>query len=119
MNVVPRQQFVDRARKIKHPEDWVGLNVLLLEFGSLSHQAYCRNLPRTVKYLEEEMSSVILNGYNIIRDSTSQAFIPMLTAKTEEESPLARKRYPNEMWVSVELVSNYFIVCFRNFFVPT
>ncbi|CAD6198672.1 unnamed protein product [Caenorhabditis auriculariae] len=38
-------------------------------------------------------------GYNIVGDGTPQAFIPILTAKTEVELPLTRKRYPNANYV--------------------
>jgi hypothetical protein len=68
MNLVPRQQFIEKSRKVEHPNDWFGLNVLFLGFDSLSQQAFRRNLPITVEYLEKEMGSVVLNGYNIVGD---------------------------------------------------
>lgn len=82
MNLVPRQKFVERAKGKEHDPDWSGLNVLFMGFDSLSQQAFRRNLPITVEYLEKEMESVVLNGYNIVGDGTPQAFIPILTAKT-------------------------------------
>lgn len=42
----------------------------------------------------DTLGAVTLKGYNIVGDGTPQAFIPILTAQTEEELPLTRKRYP-------------------------
>ncbi|CAI5447479.1 unnamed protein product [Caenorhabditis angaria] len=75
------------------------LNVYFLGFDSLSQMSFRRKLPNTVKFLEETMESVVLNGYNIVGDGTPQAFIPILTAQTEVELPLTRKRYSNANYV--------------------
>uniref|UniRef100_A0A914ZH73 Death domain-containing protein n=1 Tax=Parascaris univalens TaxID=6257 RepID=A0A914ZH73_PARUN len=40
-------------------------------------------------------------GYNIVGDGTPQAFIPILTGKTEVELPLTRKRFSNANFVDV------------------
>jgi hypothetical protein len=68
MNLVPRSSFIERAKGIQQAEDWSKLNVLFMGFDSLSQQAFRRNLPLTVEYLEKEMGSVVLNGYNIVGD---------------------------------------------------
>lgn len=68
MNFVPKSEFIDKAQSASHTSDWSGLNLLFLGFDSLSQQAFRRNLPLTVDYLEEEMGSVVLNGYNIVGD---------------------------------------------------
>ena len=38
-------------------------------------------------------------GYNIVGDGTPQAWIPILTAQTELELPLTRKRYKNASYI--------------------
>lgn len=91
--VVPKKEAIERARSATKPKDWSGLSVYILGFDSLSQMATRRSLPKTVRYLEEAMQAVVLNGYNIVGDGTPQAFIPILTGKTEEELPLTRKRY--------------------------
>jgi hypothetical protein len=101
MNLVPKQDLIKRLGSIQHDDNWSGLNVFFLGFDSLSQQAFRRNLPFTVEYLEKEMEAVVLQGYNIVGDGTPQAFIPILTAKTEEELPLTRKRYPAANFVDV------------------
>ncbi|KAI6187388.1 hypothetical protein M3Y98_00237900 [Aphelenchoides besseyi] len=101
MNLVPNQTLITKSQTTEHAKDWSGLNVFFLGFDSLSHQAFRRSLPLTVEYLEKEMETVVLNGYNIVGDGTPQAFIPILTAQTEEELPLTRKRYPQANYVDV------------------
>ncbi|WKY03684.1 hypothetical protein Q1695_004996 [Nippostrongylus brasiliensis] len=76
-------------------KDGAGLNVFFLGFDSLSQMSFRRKLPKTVQLLEGTLGSVVLNGYNIVGDGTPQAFIPILTAATEEELPLTRKRFKN------------------------
>ncbi|CAL2038843.1 unnamed protein product [Caenorhabditis brenneri] len=90
----------ERARKIKEksPEKKT-YNVYFLGFDSLSQMSFRRKLPETVKFLEETLGSVVLNGYNIVGDGTPQAFIPILTAQTETELPLTRKRYKKANYV--------------------
>uniref|UniRef100_A0A914MNV9 Sulfatase N-terminal domain-containing protein n=1 Tax=Meloidogyne incognita TaxID=6306 RepID=A0A914MNV9_MELIC len=74
------------------------INVYILSFDSLSQMSFRRNLPKTVKFLEEN-DFAVFNGYNIVGDGTPQAFIPILTGFTEEELPLTRKRYSSAHYV--------------------
>lgn len=60
-----------------------------------------RNFPKVYDYLTNTMGAIVLEGYNIIGDGTPQAYIPILTGKTELELPLTRKNYPNSTYVSV------------------
>ncbi len=85
--------------EILHFQDWSGLNVYILGFDSLSQMSFRRNMPQTVRYLEKEMGTLVLNGFNIVGDGTPQAFIPFLTGQTEEELPLTRKRYKEAVFV--------------------
>lgn len=59
---VPRKEAVERARSATKPNNWSGLNVYVLGFDSLSQMAMRRSLPKTVKYLEDAMQAVVLNG---------------------------------------------------------
>uniref|UniRef100_A0A1I7UIR9 Uncharacterized protein n=1 Tax=Caenorhabditis tropicalis TaxID=1561998 RepID=A0A1I7UIR9_9PELO len=90
-NITPNQKAMERAKKMKKEKKQ--LNVYFLGFDSLSQMSFRRKLPKTVKFLEETMESVVLNGYNIVGDGPPQAFIPILTAQTETELPLTRKRF--------------------------
>ncbi|CAI5447475.1 unnamed protein product [Caenorhabditis angaria] len=89
----------ERAKNVSRNPEEKSLNVYFLGFDSLSQMSYRRKLPNTVKFLEETMESVVLNGYNIVGDGTPQAYIPILTAQTEVELPLTRKRYSNANYV--------------------
>lgn len=92
----------ERARKMRKEQadpEKKPYNVYFLGFDSLSQMSFRRKLPQTVKFLEETLGSVVLNGYNIVGDGTPQAFIPILTAQTETELPLTRKRYKNANYV--------------------
>ncbi|PIC31689.1 hypothetical protein B9Z55_012303 [Caenorhabditis nigoni] len=93
----------ERARKMRRAEETnaekKAYNVYFLGFDSLSQMSFRRKLPKTVDFLENTLGSVVLNGYNIVGDGTPQAFIPILTAQTETELPLTRKRYKKANYV--------------------
>ncbi|EGT35503.1 hypothetical protein CAEBREN_29956 [Caenorhabditis brenneri] len=91
-NITPSLKAVERAKKLRE-EEKKKYNVYILGFDSLSQMSFRRKLPKTVKFLEETLGSVVLNGYNIVGDGTPQALIPILTAKTETELPLTRRRF--------------------------
>ncbi|GMR48998.1 hypothetical protein PMAYCL1PPCAC_19193 [Pristionchus mayeri] len=84
------------VRKVKKQQQqyYKKWNVLMVSFDSVSQMTFRRKLPKTVRFLEEKLDAVVLNGYNIVGDGTPQAFIPILTGATEEELPLTRKRFP-------------------------
>lgn len=92
----------ERARKMRREQtdpEKKPYNVYFLGFDSLSQMSFRRKLPKTVDFLEKKLGSVVLNGYNIVGDGTPQAFIPILTAQTETELPLTRKRYKKANYV--------------------
>ncbi|TMS37546.1 hypothetical protein L596_004455 [Steinernema carpocapsae] len=101
MTIVPNKDRVEEQKKKKQPDNWSGMNVFFMGIDSLSQMAYRRVLPKTVDYFENVMKGVVLNGYNIVGDGTPQAFIPILTAGTELELPLTRKRFKNANYVDV------------------
>ncbi|XP_033207740.1 uncharacterized protein LOC117167143 isoform X2 [Belonocnema kinseyi] len=76
----------------KVPEKALKLNVLLFGFDSLSRNTFIRKLPRSYRYLKQNLDSLVLEGYNIVGDGTPQALIPILTGKIELELPETRKR---------------------------
>ncbi|VDM72817.1 unnamed protein product [Strongylus vulgaris] len=90
MSVVRRSDQVLLNRGSTRSSDGSGLNVYFLGFDSLSQMSFRRKLPKSVQVIEETLGAVVLNGYNIVGDGTPQAFIPILTASTEEELPLTR-----------------------------
>ncbi|KAF8387097.1 hypothetical protein PRIPAC_76239 [Pristionchus pacificus] len=85
-------QKVKKEKKDPEKKRW---SVLMVSFDSVSQMTFRRKLPKTVKYLEEELGTIVMNGYNIVGDGTPQAFIPILTGATEEELPLTRNDSPN------------------------
>uniref|UniRef100_A0A915PL71 DUF229 domain-containing protein n=1 Tax=Setaria digitata TaxID=48799 RepID=A0A915PL71_9BILA len=97
--VVPDRKKEEDLSHIKKPSDWSGLDVYFIGFDSLSQLSFRRKLPKTVKFIEEEFDGVVLDGYNIVGDGTPQAFIPILTGRTEEELPLTRKRFMEASYV--------------------
>ncbi|KAE9553335.1 hypothetical protein FO519_003448 [Halicephalobus sp. NKZ332] len=101
MTISPKQEIIQRSATSKRPKNWSGLSVYWFSLDSMSQMAYRRSLPKTVEFLEKKMGAVVLNGYNIVGDGTPQAFIPILTGKTELELPLTRKRYPDAKFVDV------------------
>ena len=117
MNLVPSDAAIKRARQAERPKDWSGLNVFILGFDSLSQQSFRRNLPLTVEYLENTMDAIVLNGYNAVGDGTPQAFIPILTAATEEELPMTRKRVAGASYVgTAECCFATLLVSFDTYF---
>ncbi|CEF69499.1 Protein of unknown function DUF229 family and Alkaline-phosphatase-like, core domain-containing protein [Strongyloides ratti] len=90
--------FKENIEKLNKKMDQ-NLNVHIISYDSLSQMAFRRLLPKTVKYFEDTMKGVILNGYNIVGDGTPQAFIPILTGKTEIELPVTRKTEKDSMYV--------------------
>lgn len=70
-------------------------------FDSLSRNTFIRKLPKSYKYLKEELDLQVLEGYNIVGDGTPQALIPILTGQTELELPDTRKRISGTKPVNV------------------
>lgn len=60
-------------------------DVLILCLRSLSHNDVLLGLPRTHKFLTEQLGAVVLNGYNVVGDGSAAALFPILTGKTALE----------------------------------
>ncbi|KAE9546227.1 hypothetical protein FO519_010561, partial [Halicephalobus sp. NKZ332] len=73
----------------------------MIGIDSVSHMEFLRSLPKSYSYLTDIMGSITLNGYNIVGDGTPQAYLPILTGKTEVELPLTRRRYKEADFVNV------------------
>lgn len=69
------------------------LDIFMFGFDSVSRMTWMRNLPNSYKYFVEVLGAVILEGYNIVGDGTPQALLPILTGKTEQELPEARRGF--------------------------
>lgn len=70
-------------------------------FDSLSRNTFERKLPRSYRYMRQNLETLVLEGYNIVGDGTPQAIIPILTGKIEPELPDTRKRTDNTNFVNV------------------
>ncbi len=101
MSILPSISAISRARKsvVEAPAHIPHLNVYIFALESTSRMNAIRKLPKLYKFVTEDLQGVFMEGYNIVGDGTPQAFIPILTGKTEEELPLARKRFPEANFV--------------------
>ena len=70
-------------------------------FDSLSRNAVIRQLPKSFKYLKEDLQADILEGYNIVGDGTPAALTPMFTGKTEWELPIVDRIRKPSSYVNV------------------
>ena len=93
----------------------LGYNVLMFGFDSVSRMTFMRFLPKSYHYLIRELGSVVMkgrasvraprlaldlfSGYNIVGDGTPAALLPILTGKTEQELPEARRGQPDAQTV--------------------
>ena len=75
-------------------------------YDSVSQLEMERNMPKTVKYLEQELGSIRLKEYNIVGDGTPAAIFPILTGMTELTLPEARKSKADRVKVSQMLNFN-------------
>lgn len=69
------------------------LDILMFGFDSVSRLTWMRNLPNSYRYFVEILGGTVLEGYNIVGDGTPQALLPLLTGKTEQELPEARRGF--------------------------
>lgn len=64
--VVPNTTRLEYLNKIEKPKDWSGLDVYFIGYDSLSQMSFRRKLPKTVKFIEEVLEGVVLNGINSV-----------------------------------------------------
>lgn len=86
VQVYPRTDVHERIIKIMkrlktEMSEEMPPDVLMIGLDSMSHMSYQRKLPKTYKFLRDELGAVIFNGYNIVGDATTAAVLPMLTGK--------------------------------------
>ena len=78
-----------------------GLNVIIWGADSLSSLMFQRLLPETHDYFINTLGGIHLEGYNIIGDGTAQAWIPILTGKTQFEQPDVQKGVKDAQFVDI------------------
>jgi len=88
-------QIIDRSERLSsHLSPTAArLNILLFGFDSVSRLTWMRNLPRSYQYIVDELRATVLRGYNVVGDGTPQALLPILTGKSEQELPEARRGF--------------------------
>lgn len=89
----PLESAIRRARAARLPPEAMRLDVLMFGFDSVSRLNWIRNLPKSDAYFREVLGGVTLEGYNIVGDGTPQALLPILTGRTEQELPEARRGF--------------------------
>jgi hypothetical protein len=61
------------------------LNVLTLGLDAVSHMNFIRTMPRSYKYLREELSAFGMKGYTKVGDNTFPNIVPALTGHSVSE----------------------------------
>ncbi|KAL0860935.1 hypothetical protein ABMA27_009467 [Loxostege sticticalis] len=84
------------------PENKDSINVLILGYDSMSKNGFIRHMPKTYKYITEELKVTILHGYNNLGDGTTATLFPILTGRSELELPDARKKPNNNITLDVK-----------------
>ncbi|KAL0859749.1 hypothetical protein ABMA27_010108 [Loxostege sticticalis] len=84
------------------PDRKDSINVLVFGYDSMSKNGFIRRLPKTYKYITEELKVTILHGYNIVGDGTPAALFPILSGKTELEMPDVRKKSKNNNTLDIK-----------------
>ncbi|XP_053620717.1 uncharacterized protein LOC128681115 isoform X2 [Plodia interpunctella] len=75
-------------------------NILIFGFDSTARNGFIRRMPKSYRYLTEQLHAVVLKGYNILGDGTPASLFPILTGKNELELPDARRKAGNQKTVS-------------------
>jgi len=88
-------QIIDRSAQLSRylPDSAAGLNIIIFGFDSVSRLTWIRNLPRSYRYVLDQLGATVFEGYNVVGDGTPQALLPILTGQTEEELPEARRGF--------------------------
>jgi len=90
------RQIVERSERLSKrlPKTAARLNILMFGFDSVSRLTWMRNLPRSYEFLVEQLQATVMTGYSVVGDGTPQALLPLLTGRTEQELPEARRGFP-------------------------
>ncbi|KAG1667334.1 SCAN domain-containing protein 3 [Nymphon striatum] len=62
-------------------------NILIIGIDSTSRLNKIRQLPKTSKYLKEQLGAIEYNGYMKVGDNTYPNIVPLFTGNHEEEDP--------------------------------
>ncbi|XP_020914580.1 uncharacterized protein LOC110252137 isoform X2 [Exaiptasia diaphana] len=87
MSISPSQVAVSRQGEKPN----IPLDIMVLGFDSTSLSHFQRKLPKVKKILQEDLEAWVYNGYSIVGDGTTPAFLAMLAGKDEKELSEARK----------------------------
>ncbi|XP_060809338.1 uncharacterized protein LOC106137502 isoform X2 [Amyelois transitella] len=72
------------------------INILIFTFDSSAKIGFIRRMPKSFKYLTEEIHAIVLNSYNIVGDGTREALTPLLSGKNLFELPNTRSDSGNK-----------------------
>lgn len=79
VQIHPLPEVLQRIKAHKSGAWESQMNILIFALDSMSHLCYQRKLPKTYKFLKNDLRSFIFKGYNIVGDATTAALIPLLT----------------------------------------
>lgn len=91
MQVSPKEEVLTRPLK----PGGIPLDVALIMLDSVSNAQFRRKMPHTLEYLNEQPTTVFLQGETIVGDGTTAQLSAILTGIAEKEQPEARKSEPN------------------------
>ncbi|KAJ7370610.1 hypothetical protein OS493_031346 [Desmophyllum pertusum] len=88
MHVFPKKEVLVRALT----PDGIPLDVALIMFDSTSEANFKRKMPNSLKYLTNNLNSILLQGETIVGDGTTAQLAALLTGIEEKRQPEARRR---------------------------
>ncbi|KAJ7370611.1 hypothetical protein OS493_031347 [Desmophyllum pertusum] len=88
MHVFPKKEVLVRALT----PDGIPLDVALIMFDSTSAANFKRKMPNSLKYLTNNLDSILLQGETIVGDGTTAQLAALLTGIEEKRQPEARRR---------------------------
>ena len=95
-----RDDVINKKIQVKE-KGFKGLNVVIWGTDSMSSLMFQRLLPKVHEYFTKTLGGILLESYNIIGDGTAQAWIPILTGKTQFEQPDVQKGVPDASFCDI------------------
>ena len=94
--VAPKPDVLKRSESYRQKNDnQDSLNIMFFGFDSISRVNFIHNLPKTYKYLTEELDATILNRHNIVGDGTTINLVATFTGEYLYDLPDTRRAITN------------------------
>ncbi|XP_053612533.1 uncharacterized protein LOC128676447 isoform X2 [Plodia interpunctella] len=73
------------------------INILIFAFDSTARIRFIRHMPKSYKYITQDLQATILTSYNIAGDGTKEVLTMMLTGKALYELPSVQPRMKRKL----------------------